>query len=116
MALVTTLAVLRLHGRFVSRVHPDTLLETHRRARPWLVAGDLVLAGGLLVVAVVASDRFPILSAVLTVLVVAHIVTFARVEPATWTAAFGAAEGRERTGAAPTASIGIDGSAGGKIT
>jgi predicted Ser/Thr protein kinase len=88
--VVVTLAVsLRLHLRFVARVHPAQLGAQRIRARPWLAACDwsfvaTLAAGGLTMMGTRGA-----IGAVLLGLAVSYAVVSLVIEPATARAAFG---------------------------
>jgi serine/threonine protein kinase len=97
--VIVALAVsLRLHLRFVARVHPPALAGQRRRARLWLALCDcglvaVLIVGGLAIMSVRAE-----LGAVLIGLGICYTVVFVMVEPATARAAFAGSDPERRSG------------------
>jgi hypothetical protein len=88
LVIVALSVSLRLHLRFVSRVHPFALAAQRRRARLWLALCDwgfvaVLIAGGLAIM-----DQRAELGGVLVGLAICYTVVFAMAEPATARAAF----------------------------
>jgi hypothetical protein len=92
VALLTVVAAgvsVRLHLRFVARVHPGSLATQRARARGWQAACDWGFAGVLAAGAFAIMDVRASLGGILLGLAVCYAVVFVLVEPATARAAFG---------------------------
>jgi predicted Ser/Thr protein kinase len=88
--VVITLAVtLRLHLRFVARVHPAALAAQRRRTRLWLALCDWGFAAVLVIGGMAIMEVRAELAAILIGLALCYTVVFVMVEPATTRAAFG---------------------------
>jgi predicted Ser/Thr protein kinase len=89
LVVVAAGASVRLHLRFVARVHPESLATQRARSRVWLATSDCglvaILAGGGFAI----MDRYALAGGVLVGIAVCYAVVFLLVEPATARAAFG---------------------------
>jgi hypothetical protein len=87
LMLATASVTLRLHLWFISRVHPDELIEHRARLFPAVVVADALIAVTLLVVAFFLAKDHDTQAALLVSVAVAGLASLAWIEPATTKAA-----------------------------
>jgi serine/threonine protein kinase len=87
LMLATVSVTLRLHLWFISRVHPDELIDHRARLFPAVVVTDTLIAITLLVVAAFLAVDHDTQAALLVSVAVATLASLAFIEPATTKAA-----------------------------
>jgi Protein kinase domain len=88
VAVITAAVIVRLHLRFVARVHPLELHRERQQSRRWLALTDWAFSALLLGGALAMMARHPGRATVLLGLAVCYAVVSLIVEPATARAAF----------------------------
>jgi predicted Ser/Thr protein kinase len=101
LSMVISSATMRLHLRFASRVHPQTLAAERARFFPWIAAADLLYALILCALAVQGADGHDALAALLLAAAIISVLSLFVIEPATTRAAFP----RSRPRRSPTPSV-----------